>query len=147
VRNSAQVSPTLYRGGRPSRTGFSAVRQLGVRTVVSLQEHHSDQDAAEAAGLRYVALPLSPFKARDEDVERFLQIVNDPANQPVLVYCAAGGDRTGLMVGAYRIIEQDWSNQAAVRELPEYGYIPFLWKIKAYLLDLDALEWRERLQR
>ena len=40
----------------------------------------------------------------------------------VLVHCAAGKDRTGYMVAAYRVERQDWRLEQAVQEMVRYGH-------------------------
>ncbi|WP_411712908.1 protein-tyrosine phosphatase family protein [Neisseria wadsworthii] len=48
---------------------------------------------------------------------------------PVSVHCYHGADRTGLIVGRYRIIYQGWPVEAAKQEMQQgpYGYHS-IWK-------------------
>src|SRR5688572_25748861 len=94
IRNSARVSPVLYRGGQPSPEGFRTAKALGIKTVVSLRSTQSDHEIVEALGMRYVQVKLSPFHPTEEHVLRVMRVILDPSSQPVLLYCQAGGDRT-----------------------------------------------------
>ena len=72
-------------------------------------------------GLRLFSLDLSASRPpSDEQVARFLAIVSQPENQPVLVHCRNGVDRTGYMLGIYRIEKGGWSPERAVREMNRY---------------------------
>ena len=48
----------------------------------------------------------APTEAR---VTQFLEIVNDPANQPVFVHCAGGRHRAGAMTALYRMTNEGWT--------------------------------------
>ena len=56
------------------------------------------------------------------DLRRFVQIVNDPANQPVYVHCAGGKRRTGVMAAVYRMTPDGWSADHAFKEMKQYKF-------------------------
>ncbi len=146
VRNFAEVAAhRLYRSAQPTAEEFRTLReQVGIKTVVNLRSAHSDLPAAEAAGLRYIEIPFRPWHAEPEDVVRFLQIVTDPANQPVLVHCQHGADRTGTMVAIYRMYVQGWSPDEALGELPRFGFHTIWGNLPAFLRG-DA--WRQAARK
>ena len=37
-------------------------------------------------------------------VERFFEVIDDPASGPIFVHCQRGADRTGAFVGLYRVL-------------------------------------------
>jgi hypothetical protein len=43
---------------------------------------------------------------------------------PVFVHCQKGEDRTGLVVGLYRVLNQKWAPQDAWNEMFKFGYHP-----------------------
>ena len=53
---------------------------------------------------------------------KFLQIVTDPQQAPVLLHCYQGSDRTGMLTAMYRIVVQGWTKEAAIEEMKEGGY-------------------------
>jgi protein tyrosine/serine phosphatase len=79
-----------------------------------------------------------------EEVVRFLRIVTDPVNHPILVHCQHGADRTGTMVAAYRIFIQGWNPEEAIRELPHFGFHPIWSHLKTFLRDED---WRKAAEQ
>ena len=136
--NFSQVSSGLYRGAQPTAEGFRELRRMGIRTVISLRALHSDRADLEGTGLRYVRISCNAWHPEDEDVLKFLKLMRDPANHPVFVHCQHGADRTGMMVAVYRIVEQGWTIDEAMAELPRFGFHPIWTQIRAYLVRFDA---------
>ena len=52
----------------------------------------------------------------------FLQLVNDPASQPVYVHCAGGRHRTGVMTAVYRMTSDGWTSDRAFKEMKKYDF-------------------------
>lgn len=112
----AMVQPgVLYRDGLKSPGQFAAILdRIHPKTVVSLLDDRELSDpakpqlAAEArlCSARGIALDRIPVTLggwpNSADVQRFLAIVADKQNQPVLVHCAQGVRRTGMFVAAYQ---------------------------------------------
>jgi protein tyrosine phosphatase (PTP) superfamily phosphohydrolase (DUF442 family) len=96
-------------------------------------------------GLRYVHIHFAPWHAEDEDVVRFLKVVSDPQNQPVLVHCQHGADRTGTMVAIYRAYAQGWTLTEAMQELPRFGFHSIWSNLKHYLARLDLRALRDKV--
>lgn len=145
LENFAQVSPDLFRGEQPTAEGFRQLKQMGVKTVVNLRSMHSDRDEMKGTGLGYLHIIFNAWHPEDEDVVRFLKLVQDPANHPVFVHCQHGADRTGMMVAIYRVIEQGWTIDQAMAELPRFGYHPVWKEIRQYLEHFDAEAMRKQV--
>lgn len=102
-------------------------RNLGLRTVIDLRTFTVGQDctnttslatiqreaqALSEIGVRHIHLP-TPQVPTDETVDRFLQVLRDPANRPALIHCYHGIGRTELFVAIYRMEFEHWSNARA----------------------------------
>lgn len=66
VENFGQVNDHIYRGGQPTGNNYRQLAALGVKTIVDLRgdSERGVRAAAEAAGLRYINLPLAPNNIR-----------------------------------------------------------------------------------
>jgi protein tyrosine/serine phosphatase len=125
IVNFGRVSDTYYRGAQPVGRDFADLKALGVKTVVDLQEY-GDKDepaAAKQAGLNYIRIGMNTrINPTAAQLEQFLKIVNDPAQQPVYVHCAGGHHRTGVMTAVYRMTQDGWSGTQAFEEMKKYGF-------------------------
>jgi protein tyrosine phosphatase (PTP) superfamily phosphohydrolase (DUF442 family) len=117
-----QVAPGLYRGGQPSAAGFEFLKRRGVKTVINLRKEHDEKELVEKLGMNCVHIPLDARETiSDQAIKRFFAVVNDPAYQPVFLHCERGADRTGVMVGFYRIAMQGWDGSKAYDEARDLG--------------------------
>jgi tyrosine-protein phosphatase SIW14 len=139
LENVARVAPGLYRGAQPTDVGLDSLKALGIKTVVNLRHYHG---VPEAAGCRkrhidYEPLVLaSSHVPSDAATRRFLQIVTDPARQPVYFHCWRGKDRTGVMCAAYRMAVEHWTLDEALAEMYDFGFYRGWRSLHAYVESL-----------
>jgi tyrosine-protein phosphatase SIW14 len=151
LKRFREVTPgKFYRGGQFTASGFrEIVARYGIKSCVNLQEENVDPKMPEAwlgtphvleselcreLGVNYYALfggeAVSPSEAaagkRPAVIDQYLQILDDPANYPVLIHCKAGLHRTGRLTAIYRIEKENWSTAAAMDELQANGYGTFM---------------------
>jgi protein tyrosine phosphatase (PTP) superfamily phosphohydrolase (DUF442 family) len=124
----------LYRSGKMTLDGLKrAVHDYGIRTVISLREPDRPDDQAEEAycareEINFYRLPPRHWDTTngpaevEPNVRAFLEIINDPANYPVLVHCLAGIHRTGAYCAVYRMEREHWTNARAIAEMKAVGY-------------------------
>lgn len=122
LKNFHRVSENVYRGAQPGREGFEQLKKLGVRTVLNLREHHSDEELIAGLEFRYVHLPVSTTSPDTNLFERIIRILSDTEAGPVFVHCKHGSDRTGAAVALYRIRRQGWPENEAIHEMTRGGY-------------------------
>jgi len=142
--NFARVSSTLYRGAQPTAEGFRRLREMGVKTVVSLRSMHSDRELLDGTGMQYVRIHCEAWDPDSDEYAEFLKVALAPANQPVFVHCMQGVDRTGVAVASYRMVEQGWTADAAIAELDRFGHNEVFTKVKRFLRKLDPPALRRR---
>jgi protein tyrosine phosphatase (PTP) superfamily phosphohydrolase (DUF442 family) len=136
VYHLAVVQPgVLYRSGALSeREWKSVIAKFQPRTDISLVDEQEINDPAkpkltnEAAllkeqGVAVVRIPIQlggwPSTA---DVQHFLTVAGDPANQPVLVHCDQGVRRTAMMVAAYQESILGYDKDRAKAEILTFGH-------------------------
>lgn len=124
--NFHQVNPQLYRGGQPKTDRLRKLKDLGIKTIVNLRGEddstRAESEEANLLGLHYFSMSLREFsKPKDKDVQRVLEIINAPENQPVFIHCHHGKDRTGTIVACYRISHDGWTAEQAKSEASRYG--------------------------
>jgi len=137
VGNFQVVSNGLWRGALPSHKAIAQLAKSGVKTIVDLRyTSGSQQKEAEVAkqyGVNYVNIPLGFEHPSLGAVAKFLAIVSKPANQPVFVHCRQGADRTGTLVGVFRILHDHWSFKEAYQEMRTHHFKPFLAGMKSFV--------------
>jgi protein tyrosine/serine phosphatase len=129
----ATVQPgVLYRDGvRTMREFQTTVRMAKPRTVVCLVDDTEIVKSPFADEVAYcrennielVRIPITLGGWPDGDqIRRFLSIATDATKQPVLVHCAQGVRRTGMMVAAYQESVQGFDAARAKASMLTFGH-------------------------
>jgi len=119
-----KVDDGFYRGGQPTRAGFEFLKNHGFKTVINLRQENDEAAIVQELGMNYVHLPMSvkPWsKIPDRAIEKYFEVLNNPDNYPIFIHCRRGADRTGAMVGFYRVAAQGWSGKKAYSEARDVG--------------------------
>ncbi len=132
VDNFHKVDEDLYRSGRPELSDMKQFAELGIKTILTLETYFAhpefgdeEEYAANMVGIKVVRVPMSPLPTHRpdiEDIQAALDVMLDPARQPVLVHCYHGSDRTGIVVGAYHIVKDGWSADEAIEDMRTFGH-------------------------
>ena len=131
--NLHRVSATIYRSAQPRDDAQQALTELGIKSVIS--------------NVRRIHAPIESWDVDHNEVMRALRALIDPANQPVLVHCRHGADRTGTIAAVFRMVDQGWTHAAALDELLNGGYgFQTLWRnIPRYVETVDIAALRRRI--
>lgn len=125
IDNFGQVNATYYRGAQPNGQDYADLAALGIKTVIDFQQDGSATEArlVESVGMKFYRIPMTTHEPpTSKELALFLQLVNDPANQPVYVHCAGGRHRTGLMTAVYRMTRDGWTATQAFSEMKQYHF-------------------------
>jgi protein tyrosine/serine phosphatase len=125
IKNFGQMDDRFYRGAQPKEEDYKQLAAIGIKTVIDLREDPTDYEKrdAEAAGMRYVNLPMS-----DKDyppastIDQFLKLVDDPGTGKFFVHCAGGRHRTGVMGAVYRFNHYNWNFDQVYAEMKKYDF-------------------------
>jgi protein tyrosine/serine phosphatase len=141
IDNFGRIDDHYFRGAQPKNHDYEDLARFGIKSVITLT--NSDTDPNEEAivkksGMKYYQIPMeSHTPPTASELAEFLTIVNDPANQPVYVHCAAGKHRTGIMTAIYRLTKHRWTADQAYKEMQKYkfGLALFHPKLKNFVYD------------
>jgi hypothetical protein len=109
----------LYRGAQPDEKGYTDLWQLGVREIMTL-------NSADPNSFGWSGTVLARVMNGMESLLEVEKIVGDlrrsiEVGRTVFVHCTHGRDRTGCVIGAYRIIECGWNFAKMEEERLLYG--------------------------
>ena len=140
VPNLHRITPTLYRSEQPSALGMKNLEKLGIRTVINLRYFNDDEDEVEGTSLRTERTKILTWRIGDKHVVEVMNMLKKTENGPFLIHCQHGADRTGLMTAMYRILEQGWSPDDALKELTDggFGYHSMWTNIIKYVQSVDV---------
>jgi hypothetical protein len=165
-----EVTPDrFYRCGWLSAPGFTeAIKQHGIRCVINVMEDEpnpalfksyffggeiSERDLCKQLNVRYVWLPPdlldgnAPQGARPDAVDKFLRVLDDKDNYPVLLHCKAGLHRTGVLTAVYRMEYDGWTPLHAWQELKANGFGEFNCFADNPYIEQYVLSYRPGLRR
>jgi len=141
------VSTGIYRGGHPDSGGLQYLKNLGITTIVDLEigdlvestpaKIDAEIAGATAIGMNDIREPMSAFELAlsssfNDKINQILSILADPTQKPVYVHCLHGQDRTGLVIGLERVINEGWTPAAAWSEMLERGFHPGFLGLSTY---------------
>ncbi|HXD30965.1 MAG TPA: tyrosine-protein phosphatase [Pyrinomonadaceae bacterium] len=125
IDNFGKLDESFYRGARPKSKDLSSLAALGIKTIIDLTDNsrEREQPAVEAAGMRYVNIPIVDKKNPSvAQIEEFLKVANDPATGKFYVHCAGGRHRTGVMAAIYRFNHDNWNFDQAYAEMKQFDF-------------------------
>lgn len=115
--NFGRLNSAVWRSGQPKRDGYDRLTEIGVKTVVNLQQENPQEKERLPTGVKYVYIPMSSQHAPTEaQARQFLDVVADPANWPVLVHCQGGEGRAGIMCALVGIRSTGGTTSASCRK-------------------------------
>lgn len=127
VTNFARLDTTIACAGAVTPDGIAEVKKLGYASIINLRQPtenganvEAEAAAAQTAGLRYVHLPLNGASPDPAVVDRFLEAIVLPENQPALVHCATGNRAAALWM-IKRMVIDGWDADRASEEAAALG--------------------------
>jgi tyrosine-protein phosphatase SIW14 len=125
IKNFGQMDDRFYRGAQPREEDYKQLAAIGIKTVIDLREDPTDYEKrdAEAAGMRYVNLPMSDKEYPPAaTIDQFLKLVDEPSTGKFFVHCAGGRHRTGVMGAVYRFNHYNWNFDQVYAEMKKYDF-------------------------
>jgi uncharacterized protein (TIGR01244 family) len=127
VRNFKRVETTVACAGATDVEAMPAIKKLGFAAIINLRQASEAgvdipkaQEAAKAAGLNYVHIPFNASAPDATVVERFLEAVKQPGNQPAFIHCGSG-NRAAALWFIKRVRVDGWDTDRAMKEAETLG--------------------------
>lgn len=129
----------FYRSGQMNGPGLArTVHDFGIKTVITLRDANkpsdpppdlSEENWCRENGLNYHRFRPLAWESGDglpapveSNISKYLQILGDTKNYPILLHCFAGIHRTGTYAAIYRMEVEHWPLEKAVHEMRSCGY-------------------------
>ena len=138
--NFRAVSPgQVYRSGQLTEKQLTEyAREYGIRSILNLRGRNERSDwwkeeitAASRLGLKHYDVRLSSRKEPTEKTVQALVTILQEAPKPLLIHCAGGADRSGLVSAIYLYRFEGYSYKKARRQLSfVYGHNTLLYPDK-----------------
>ncbi len=132
----------IYRSGRLTPRMFrKVIGENNIKTVLDLgayqpgsPEDLREQQLAEELGAeRYRFYLDGDGTGNPNYYVQALRLMSDPEAQPILIHCAAGAQRTGVLVLLYRHVVQGQDLARAYPESFQYKHKPDEWELLTYV--------------
>jgi uncharacterized protein (TIGR01244 family) len=120
-----RVNDQYCTGGQPTMEQLAKLKAEGTKVIINLR--HTDEPGvvqeiarAKELGFRYFHIPVVYRDPKDEQVDEFLRVMDDPENRPAFVHCTAA-----IRVGAFwmirRVLRDGWTIEKAEEEARKIG--------------------------
>lgn len=130
AENFAVVEPgRVYRGAWQKPWPMRRIiRDRGIKTIVALAhppKHplvKQERELAQSLGTRWIHIPITELRELGDEsvylqIDKAVDAIADPANQPVFFHCHHGVNRASMVHIAYRLRCSGWSLEQATAEI------------------------------
>ncbi len=134
--NFHEVHPFLFRGGEPNEAGLQKLKDMGIATIIDLrapsERKINEHDVAQKLGMRYINLVMDSHAPTEKQVDEMMKEIDKAKtlseqgekNKNIFVHCAHGSDRTGCMIGIWRVTRDGYDYSTAYKEMRKYYFTP-----------------------
>jgi protein tyrosine/serine phosphatase len=135
ICNFHQVDAQLYRGGRPRASAYPKLAEVGIRTIINLEEkEYADAERQAIDNLnrglppdrqiRFISCPIDSAEIEEKGIpgDHLKSIFKQmqEADKPIFIHCYHGKDRTSAIVVLYRLVMNQKSAEEAYQEAYHY---------------------------
>ena len=121
LHNAYRVTDKVLSGAAPEgEASFAALRDLGVKTVISVDGARPDVETARRFGLRYVHLPIGYDDVAPREARAIARAI-DEVDGPVYVHCHHGRHRSAAAVATACVMNRRLRPEQAVSVLRTFG--------------------------
>lgn len=144
--NAHIVTARLISGAQPEGDeGFEALRDIGIKTIISVDGSTPDVETAKKFGLRYVHLPITYATVTKEQGEEIAKAI-DELPGPIYIHCHHGKHRSAAAVAVACVMDGSLKPEQAELVLKTFGTgedYKGLWKAAREAQPIDPRELRD----
>ncbi|CAN5359752.1 hypothetical protein BH10CYA1_BH10CYA1_33400 [soil metagenome] len=149
--NFHEVHPYLYRGGGPTEKTMHDLKDKGIKTIIDLRapsegkpkasrtkeddpiQPKEEKALADELGIKYINLTMDSHAPTKKQVHTFIDAAEkaEKGGGPVFLHCAHGSDRTGCMIGIWRVTHENWDYDKTYQEMRKYFFTPKFTKLSS----------------
>jgi uncharacterized protein (TIGR01244 family) len=127
ITNLARIETTVACAGAIKPEAVADIKKMGFASIINLREAsepganvEAEEAAAKAAAIKYAHIPFSNASPSPAAVDRFLQVITQPGQEPAFIHCAGGG-RAATMWFIKRVLVDKWDTDRAMAEATQLG--------------------------
>jgi len=120
------------------------LQEKGIKTIIDLRapsegkpkasrtkddepiQPKEEKAIAEELGMKYINMTMDSHAPTKKQVHTFINTVEkaEKGGGPVFLHCAHGSDRTGCMIGIWRVTHENWDYDKTYQEMRKYFFTP-----------------------
>src|SRR5262245_33435118 len=127
ITNFSHLESTVACAGAVTPNAVAEIKKMGFTAIINLRQPteqgadiEAETAAAKAAGIRFFNIPFNNAAPDAAVVDRFLQTIAQPGNQPAFIHCASG-NRAAAMWFVKRVLVDKWDLERAGAEAASLG--------------------------
>jgi hypothetical protein len=138
VYRSSWLAPDVFR---------ELIEEHQIRTVLNLCEPDelgadqciSQRQAVSGSGARLIELPMpaSTLDPADPRIAKFVDVLSNPENYPLLVHCQHGVTRTAKVLAMYDILFRKMSAEQSIAAMPLFGREQYPVSVRAFAKNFE----------
>jgi hypothetical protein len=139
VYRSAWLEPDVFR---------ELIEEYQIRTVLNLCEPNelgaeqcvSQRQAVYGSGARLIEMPMPAQKLdpADPEIAKFVSVLGNPENYPLLVHCQHGVTRTAKVLVMYDILFRHKTAEQSIAEMPLFGHDDYPVSVRAFARNFES---------
>jgi uncharacterized protein (TIGR01244 family) len=127
ITNLNRLETTVACAGAVTPSAVAEIKKMGFASIINLREpteQGADIDAeaaaAKTAGINFYNIPFNNAAMDPAAVDRFLQTIARPGNEPAFIHCASGNRAAGMWL-VKRVLVDKWDVERAGAEAASLG--------------------------
>jgi uncharacterized protein (TIGR01244 family) len=127
ITNLSRLETTVACAGAVTPSAVAEIKKMGFTAIINLRQPteqgadiEAEAAAARVAGINFYNIPFNNAAPDTAAVDRFLQTIVQPGNQPAFIHCASG-NRAAAMWLVKRVLVDKWDLERAGAEAASLG--------------------------